>query len=210
MNEGSLTAETHRRLRSAIIQGDIRPNARLYAIEIAEKLDVSRTPVREALQLLSSEGLIVPARRGYIVYEHSREEIREVYEVRAALEGLASRLAAELAIDEDIEKIADIGAHISGVLDTERQIIVDRNDLFHKAIVAASGNNRLARINELNSEQFFTYRVARMYTEEEAANAVREHEAILDAIRHRDPDEAERLTQLHVKDALRITLSKLF
>jgi DNA-binding GntR family transcriptional regulator len=93
--KGSLTFEALTLLRDEIIQGKIRPNERLIAVDLAERLKTSRTPIREALQLLEAEGLVVAAKRGYVVREHTRDEIVEIYEVRASLEGMAARLAAQ-------------------------------------------------------------------------------------------------------------------
>ena len=95
----SLTSDAYHRLRTEIIQGKIRPNERLIAADLAERLAISRTPVREALQLLASEGLVVGVKRGYVVRDHTAAEIRQIYEVRAALEGMAARLVAERAND---------------------------------------------------------------------------------------------------------------
>ena len=75
----SLTSETYDRLRTEIIRGSIRPNERLVAADLAERLSISRTPVREALQLLEAEGLVVGLKRGYMVREHNSSEIREIY-----------------------------------------------------------------------------------------------------------------------------------
>ncbi|MBO0788262.1 MAG: GntR family transcriptional regulator, partial [Actinobacteria bacterium] len=102
----SLTSETCDRLRAEIIRGSIRPNERLVAADLAERLSISRTPVREALQLLEAEGLVVALKRGYMVREHTGTEIREIYEVRAALEGMSARLAAVRASGDAIAAIA--------------------------------------------------------------------------------------------------------
>jgi DNA-binding GntR family transcriptional regulator len=209
MSTQSLTTETYLRLRSDIIQGRIRPNERLVALELAERLKVSRTPVREALQLLAAQGLVVPVKRGYIVREHTSSDIREIYEIRGALEEMAARLAAQRATDEQISAIERIGAHQTGAIDDNRTLIVDRNDAFHESILLAAGNARLSEVNRFNSEQFFTYSVAKLYTPEEAEAAIIEHAKILDAIKRHDADAAAELARAHVFGAMAITLSKI-
>src|SRR5690606_9984578 len=87
--------EIYDRLRGDIVHGVLRPNEPLIETELAEQLGVSRTPIRESLQRLASDGLIVYRRRRWYVYEHTADEIREMYEIRAAQEGYAARLAAE-------------------------------------------------------------------------------------------------------------------
>jgi DNA-binding GntR family transcriptional regulator len=204
----SLTSETHKRLRAEIIRGSIRPNERLIAADLAERLNISRTPVREALQLLEAEGLVVALRRGYMVREHTSEEIREIYEIRAALEGMAARLATARASDDAVTGIAAIKAHDDTLASADPVRLVDLNTQFHAAIVAACSNERLGRLNRRNSEHFFNYRIAALYSEEEALAAVRGHARILAALRDRDGDAAERAAREHVEEALALTLRK--
>src|ERR1700754_1350669 len=104
----NLTTEVYERLRQAIVAGSIRPNERLIEADLAARLEVSRTPVRESMLRLAGDGLIIAHRRGWIVREHSAEEIREVYEIRAALEGFAAGLAALRATDEELAGIKAI------------------------------------------------------------------------------------------------------
>ena len=206
----SLAHETFLKLRDDIVAGRIRPNERLIAGDLAEELQVSRTPVREALQLLEAEDLIVGVKRGYVVREHTRDEIVEIYEVRAALEGMAARIVAEAADQAQVARIEPLGAHQDAAASRDRRDnLVDLNTAFHAAIIDASGNARLARINRSNSQHFFNYRIAALYTDEEAVAAVRGHAAIINALRLNDADAAERAARLHVIDGLNATLAKL-
>ena len=205
----SLADEAHRRIRTDIIEGRIRPNVHLVANDLAQQLEISRTPIREALQLLASEGLVVATRRGFVVREHSTEQIRQIYEVRAALEGMAARLAAERATKEQITAIERLGAHTKATVDNLRDLIVDLNDAFHESIMIAAGNPRLQTINQRNSEHFFNYNIAKLYSREEAADAIAGHAKMLSAIKKRDGDAAARAAREHVLDALEVTLLKL-
>ena len=92
---GARPREIYSRIRSAILRGELRPNEPLIEADLALSLGVSRTPIREGLQRLATDGLIVARRRGWAVRDHSEAEIRHIYEVRAALEGYAAWLAAE-------------------------------------------------------------------------------------------------------------------
>lgn len=208
--KGSLTFEALTRLRDEIIQGKIRPNERLIAADLAERLNTSRTPIREALQLLEAEQLVVAAKRGYVVREHTKEEIVEIYEVRAALEGMAARLAAQKTGTSAYKGIEAIGAHKDSLITSnDRKLIVDLNDEFHAAIFAASGNSRLDRINRSNSQHFFNYRIAELYTKEETKISIKGHALILKAIKNHDADQADSAAQEHVLEALKVTLLKL-
>jgi DNA-binding GntR family transcriptional regulator len=209
MSSVSLTEETHRRLRADIIEGRIRPNVHLVANDLAERLEISRTPVREALQLLASEGLVAATKRGFVVREHTSDEIRQIYEVRAALEEMAARIVAERASADQIRAIERIGAHRRTAVDDARSVIVDLNDAFHDAIMAAAKNPRMALINQRNSEHFFNYKIAKLYTKEEAIAAVDEHAQIVRAIERRDPDAAGAAARQHVLVALEVMLRKI-
>ena len=208
--KGSLTFEALTRLRDEIIQGKIRPNERLIAADLAERLNTSRTPIREALQLLEAEQLVVAAKRGYVVREHTKEEIVEIYEVRAALEGMAARLAAQKTGTSAYKEIEAIGAHRDSLIaSNDRKLIVDLNDEFHAAIFSACGNSRLDRINRSNSQHFFNYRISELYTKEETKISIKGHALILKAIKNHDGDQADSAAQEHVRDALKVTLLKL-
>lgn len=214
MNEsapkGSLTFEALTRLRDEIIQGRIRPNERLIAADLALRLNTSRTPIREALQLLEAEELVFAAKRGYVVREHTKEEIVEIYEVRAALEGMAARLAAQKVGTSAYKEIEAIGAHKDSLITSnDRKLIVDLNDQFHAAIFTACGNSRLDRINRSNSQHFFNYRIAEMYSKEETKISIKGHALILKAIKNHHEDEADSAAQVHVLEALKVTLLKL-
>ena len=208
--KGSLTFEALTRLRDEIIQGKMRPNERLIAADLAERLNTSRTPIREALQLLEAEQLVVAAKRGYVVREHTKEEIVEIYEVRAALEGMAARLATQKTGTSAYREIEAIGAHRDSLITSnDRKLIVDLNDEFHAAIFAACGNSRLDRINRSNSQHFFNYRISELYTKEETKISIKGHALILKAIKNHDADQADSAAQEHVLEALKVTLLKL-
>jgi DNA-binding GntR family transcriptional regulator len=205
----SLTLEARDLLRRQIIEGTLRPRERLIAADLADRLQVSRTPVREALYLLASEGLVVPAKRGFAVREFTPSEIKEIYEVRAALEGMAARLAAERGTREAIESVLEVQAGTVALARSAREVLVDKNTRFHRAIFAAAGNERLGFLNGQNSEHFFNHRIADLYTDEEAAASVEGHRRIEAALQKRDGDAAEKAARDHILDALAVTLRKL-
>ncbi|MGA3036218.1 MAG: GntR family transcriptional regulator [Vulcanimicrobiaceae bacterium] len=210
MSATTLSDEVYERLRDEIVKGLIRPNERLVELDLAERLGVSRTPVRESLKRLSAEGLIHGGRHHLVVREHAPEEIREIYESRAALEGYASRLAAMRATQGEIDTIGSFhGTEVKTLVRSAREHIVDVNDRFHDAIIEAAHNARLLDLIRRNREFYFNYRIARMYTDPEAETSLEGHSAIFRAIESRDPDAAEEATRTHVMQALEITLCKL-
>ncbi|MFJ4286884.1 GntR family transcriptional regulator [Paenarthrobacter nicotinovorans] len=203
----SMRDSVYQALRSNILHGVYRPNDRLVERDIAADLQASRTPVREALLRLVSEGLVVKGRNGLKVHEFTFEEVQEVYEVRAALEGYAGRLAAERATPDDIAGIQRITEDQQARLRDEKLEVhnfVEMNDQFHDAIIAAARNARLTSLLRVNRTYFFNFRLAALYTKHQTAAALDEHQAILAAIARRDADEADRLIRHHTTSALAI------
>src|SRR5580658_2671970 len=103
----NLSDDIYRRLRGEIVHGVLRPNEALVEADLAERLNVSRTPIREGLKRLEADRLIVSQRRRWVVYEYKLDEIAELYEVRAALESWGARMAALKATPEQIQAIVD-------------------------------------------------------------------------------------------------------
>lgn len=200
----------YERLRSAIVRGELRPNERLVEADLADWLEVSRTPVRECLQRLAGERLVANRRRGWIVQEHSIEDIREIYGVRAALEGYAAQLAARQASRDQVERIMTL-ARIDPATyaDQPRHGFVEYNQQFHDSVVEACGNSRLAEAIRRSTEYYFNYRLAAVYTAAEVAAAIGGHLAIGQAIQRREPEAAERLARAHVHEALEAAVMKL-
>jgi DNA-binding GntR family transcriptional regulator len=202
--------EVYEQLRDAIVRGELRPNERLIEAELAANLGVSRTPVRESLPRLAAEGLIVSRGRGWVVLEHTADEIREIYDVRAALEGYATRLAAERATPQQVAHICEIAGGDPaefGRLPVDEFVVA--NERFHSAIIEAAGNARLAQAIQQTRTYYFNQRIAVVYSEQEVVDAFVGHQLIADAIRRRDGDEAERLTRAHVSEALDAAVHKL-
>jgi DNA-binding GntR family transcriptional regulator len=201
------TTEVYQRLRQEIVRGDLRPREALSEVEVAERLEVSRTPVRESLQRLASEGLIRSHRRRWVVHEHSTEEIREIYEVRAALEGYSARLAAMRATDAELAALQELRDQVreeSPELD-ER---VAFNERLHDAVLELAHNETMLRQARTSRLYFFNRTVARLYTPAELAVSAQQHRELLDAVIARDADEAERLARLHVDFALDVILRR--
>ncbi len=207
---GTLSDEVYRRLRHAIVKGEYRPNARLIEAELAEQLQVSRTPIRDSLLRLAGEGLVLSRRRGWVVREHTADEIAEIYGVRLALEGYAARLAATLGDEDAIAKIVSV--HQRGADDQvrgARERLVDDNDDLHDAIIDAAGNARLKALISQSCEYFFNHRVADLYSDTEATQSIDEHDAVVKAIVARDGDAAEAAMRRHVSEALRLIRAKI-
>jgi DNA-binding GntR family transcriptional regulator len=206
----NLTVEVYEKLRKAIVAGDIRPNERLIESDLAERLDVSRTPIRESMLRLAGDGLIVSVRRGWVVREHSAQEIRQVYEVRAALEGFAASIVAERATDEELANIEAIHLRYREQVEgSTRGQLVAHNDEFHEAIIAATHNELLAQRIHDNSQYYFIHRIAGFLTDEEVRKSIEGHGEQVDALLARDGLRAERVVRSHIFGGLNNVLAKL-
>jgi DNA-binding GntR family transcriptional regulator len=195
---GSRADDVCRWLRTAIVTGKIRPNEPLIETDLALRLQVSRTPIRESLQRLASEGLIVPRKRGWSVREYTPEEARQNCEIRAALEGFATSLAAERANDAEFRRIEAVHEHRLALQAVNEEVMVQTNRAFHDAIMAAAHNPRLTDAIFRCGQFYFHGRAARLGTEEEFRAANVDHGRIVAALLRRDTVEAERAMRDHV------------
>ncbi len=207
--EGNRSDDVYKQLREDIVTGVCRPNGRLIEVELADRLKVSRTPIREALKRLASEGLVLSRRRGWIVREHTGDEIREIYEARAALEGYCARLAAKRGTEAQLKHIASLHRGAKGTASSSRKRLVEVNESFHDAIITAAQNERLAELIHRNREYYFNFRIAKLYTDDEAQTSLEGHDAIVRALGERDGERAEREMRKHIDLALGLMLSKL-
>jgi DNA-binding GntR family transcriptional regulator len=206
---GTRSDEVYDRVRADIVHGLLRPNERLVEIELAEALGVSRTPVRETLQRLTLEGLVRRRRGGWVVHEHSREEIRAIYEVRAALEGYAAFLAAARATPEQLRELEGIYPAGAAAVALGPDAQVALNERFHDGVIAAAGNPRLTELSRRSRQYYFNHRIARGYTGEETRRSIDGHRRILAALARGDGAAAEACAREHVDYALSIALTKI-
>jgi DNA-binding GntR family transcriptional regulator len=197
-----LTERVCQGLRDAIVNGVLRPGERLVEERIAAQMGVSRVPVREALQALTAEGLVTSLpRRGVAVAVLTKQDVREIYGLRSALECQAARSACRNVSVSDLEQLRSLAQDMkrSGVArDTE--LLAAPDLAFHKMILEISGNRRLldAWLGIMSQVRLLQWHVlaARHLNVE---NLVRNHEAIVDALQTGDPDKAERCLREHIE-----------
>ncbi|OLZ10503.1 GntR family transcriptional regulator [Sulfobacillus thermosulfidooxidans] len=206
----SVAEEVYQQLRQAIVDGDLPPGHRLVERSLAESLQVSRTPVREALKQLMSEGLVsVDGHRGLIVSRLSVESIREAYQVREVLEGLAARLAAENHYNpDDMLRLEDALLKMeSGQLSPKEFDGV--HGVFHDTIAKMSQNSYVIHcLQDLSA--FRTRMVSLDWIPKTRVNtSLAEHRAIFDAIRNGQADEAEKQARGHVARTRQTLISRL-
>lgn len=187
-------------LRKAILRGNLEPGERLREIHLADKLGVSRTPIREAIRKLELEGLVVMIpRKGAVVAEITEKSLRDVLEVRRALEALAVRLACEKILDEEVEELKVAAKAFEEALETGDVTAFAEADVkFHDIIYRATDNQRLIQLLYNLREQMYRYRVEYLKREDSHETLLEEHLAIIDTIERRDEENAVKAVCTHI------------
>jgi len=195
------------KIRDAVLDGELEPGTRLSVPDLARRLDISRSPARESILRLLSEGLAeeIP-HRGAFVSDISVDDLISIYSVRSVLEGLSARLAAENATHEDEPALKDaIEVHRAALAGGDRREITEADMAFHGLVYGMSANPWLSEaLLRLQSLVRLGMRKT-LVIPGSPAHALSEHEEIRDAIIAGDPDEAEAKIRGHI-DRLRETL----
>ena len=189
-------------LRDAILTGKLVPGERLMENQLAEKLGVSRTPVREALRMLELENLVelVP-RKGAQVLDMSEKDITNILEVRSALEGLATSVACKKMSKEDLQQLKNMEVDFEkAVAENDVEHFVDIDEDFHDLIFAATENDKLINIFRNLRIQLYRYRMAQAKNNETSMSTiVAHHRSIIRAIENHDVEEGASIAQGHIK-----------
>lgn len=189
-------------LRRAILNGELKTGSRLVQAELAAMLDVSTTPVREALRDLATEGLVqFDPHRGAIVSELSTDDVHDIYEIRSVLEPLAMRQAVPNISDALIARLRKL--HEAMLADPHSVDWVDRNRVFHMAVYETSASPRLAGIIRNLQDASVMYIGASLQRKPELREeANHDHSEILDALERRDADAAVKALEDHLRTSL--------
>lgn len=187
-------------LREAILTGKLQPGERLMEIQLAESLGVSRTPVREAIRKLELEGLAVMIpRKGAEVAKITEKQLRDVLEVRRAMEELAVQLACRRIRREGIEELRKAHLEVQKMIEKQDVTEVVRADVhFHEIIYRAADNERLLQILNNLRQQMYRYRLEYVKDSKNHALIIKEHRAILDAMEKFDTDAATTAIRQHI------------
>lgn len=188
-------------IRAAIINQTLPPGSRILESVLAGQLNVSKTPVREALITLREIGLIEPGgRQGDRVVRRSRETLQHAYDIREGLEVFAVRCAAERSLPEQREQIRSEAARsLEGVLTGDLSLFHDCDTTFHRAITNVAANPHLSRIVENTFTLIATLRERDLRDQSVSIRCGEQHVAIAAAIDARDPESAEKLLREHIR-----------
>lgn len=189
-------------LRQAILRGELKPGERLMEIQLANKLGVSRTPVREAIRKLELEGLVLMIpRKGAEVADISEKSLKDVLEVREALEELAARLACDKITKEGINRLKEAAQDFRSALKSNDITQMAEADVrFHDVICNATENQKLGQLLNNLREQMYRYRIEYLKDQQVYEKLLSEHEEIIRHIEKGEKNEAARVVSRHIEN----------
>lgn len=199
-------------LRQAILKGELKPGERLMEIQLANKLGVSRTPVREAIRKLELEGLVLMIpRKGAEVAEITRQDMEDVLEVRTALEELAVKDACDHITDAQLSELKKASNEFKKALLEGKDLVTcaDADMHFHDVILSATNNRRLIQMLNNLSEQMYRYRMEYLKDERTHRTLIEEHDAIRRALKKHDKVKAGAAIRVHIDNQKRSILESL-
>ncbi|TNF19301.1 MAG: GntR family transcriptional regulator [Rhodobacteraceae bacterium] len=205
---GPQGSSAYHRLLDEIRAGALLPGDRLREADLAERLGVSRTPVREAIRQLEADGLVTHVPRiGATLRRLDYAEVMELYEMRAVLEGTAARLAARAASDVELEELDALNDQLSAIGTGPEAARLNR--IFHATLLDAAKNRFLARSMAALDRAMMILGPTMLSDSARAEAATAEHDAILTALKARDGDAAEKAMRAHIEASQRLRIRAL-
>ncbi len=191
-----------RAIREAILKGELKAGERLMEIQLAEKLGVSRTPIREALRKLELEGLVVSIpRKGAMVAQMSAAEFEDMLVVRKSLEKLAASLACQRMTEEEMQDLERFANEMEDAMKRKNVIeIATADENFHECIYKSSKNPKLISILNSLREQFYRYRVEYLKIEENYQQLIKEHREMIRGMLNQDEDYVVLIVDQHLSN----------
>ncbi|MDO4966678.1 MAG: GntR family transcriptional regulator [Lachnospiraceae bacterium] len=187
-------------LRQGILRGELKPGERLMEIHLADQLGVSRTPIREAIRMLELEGLVIMMpRKGAMVASISKEDLKDVLEVRKALDRLAVSLACERITPDGLASLKVAATNFKDVTKTlDSTKIAEADVAFHDEIHKASGNKRLSVMVSNLAERIYRYRFEYIKESYDCVQLIEEHDEIVKCIEKGDKEGAVAAIDRHI------------
>lgn len=197
--------EAYETIKNSIIQGNYKPGSRLTEENLARDLNISRTPIREAIKRLETERLISPLKRGVIVREFTKNDIKQIYDLRAMLEGYAATQAAINRENYDLTIMEEANENFKGILsgsvykDSEQinKIMAVNND-FHQAVLSASKNEHLSFHISNVTVLPLVFRSFYWYNQQQLERSLELHQIIQKSIYEKDPERAKTAMLEHI------------
>jgi DNA-binding GntR family transcriptional regulator len=186
-------------LRESIIRGELKPGTKLTEPELATRLGISRTPIRESFRQLESEGfLTVIPRKGAVVSNITRKDIEDFFELKSLLEGYAARVAAEKMTEKDVDKLIQINKELADCAENNNyERFFTKNEEFHNYFLTLCGNEKLVEIRDTMVKRFLGFRMAALSMPGRLMESVKQHEQAIKAFKRGDGRLAEAVLVEH-------------
>lgn len=198
-------------LRQAILTGELKPGERLMEIHLANRLGVSRTPIREAIRKLELEGLVtmIP-RRGAEVAQITEKSMKDVLEVRRTLDALSAELACERISKEEEEALKKACLNFEAAVKTKDTKAIAKADVaIHDIIAAATGNQRLIQLINNLAEQMYRYRFEYIKDASQHERIIEEHRIIYESIVKKDKEAAAEMAKTHIDNQEKAVIARI-
>ena len=195
-----LSEKAYRLIKEKVVTLELPPSAVIDEHGLMQELDLGRTPIREALQRLDSEGLVnIVPRRGTFVNDISVTDLQKIFELRIVLEGFCARLAAQRVTQEQLKKMEDVLEDLDDLEEGDSQALMSIDKRFHRLLYAAGDNEFLAdildRLYDLSLRLWYLV-LSRL---EEVRHSIEQHSDVLRALREGDAARAEAVIQTHIR-----------
>lgn len=188
-------------LRRAIMQGNLKPGERLMEIKLANRMGVSRTPIREAIRMLELEGLVVMIpRKGAQVAKITEKDLKDVLEVRMGLEQLAVKFATQRITDQQVEELFLASRQFEAAVQADDLTDIAEADVrFHELVYQATGNKRLIQLLNNLREQMYRYRIEYLKEPSIRESLIKEHDILCEKLKARDVEGAGAIMEAHIE-----------
>ncbi len=203
--------EVYKSLRRSILHGDLKGGQRLVEEQLARQIGISRTPVREAFHKLEQEELVVRLpKKGFAVRAFTRDDVEEIFGIRAALESYAASLAALHIPAERIEALErNLDATKRAMAEGDYEKVIRLHTEFHNDLYKACKSKKLLEMINNYSDYFHRYRPALVHSPSGFQSSLEDHHEMLEAMKRRDPQRVERLVRKHLDRGKRIILKEI-
>jgi len=200
-----LTEWAYNNIKQLILNNTLTANSQIHIDEMAAQFNISRTPVREALMQLQNKGLVkIVPHVGCFVCGVTREEFCEVFELRAVIETYAARRAAETMTEEELQMwVEHVNKSEAAVRDGYLREFNVLETIIHDSLIVNLHNRRILDVMDMVADNIYRERMIAMGSMDNVERSLEEHRLVVDAIVNRDPDEAARLMEQHVRNVQR-------
>ena len=205
-----LADEIYRQILDAISSGKIAPQERIVQERLANEMQVSRTPVREALLRLEQEGVLaLSGRSGFVIRSISQDEVREIYQVRQAIEGYCARLLCERCDPDCYAQLHTLIAEEENLRDHSAKSYFHANRNIHRGIVMLANNRYMLELFDGVWNRGSSFRIFSAIEDIDLSKSLGEHDSLIDAIASGNPDHAAAAMRAHIVDGLELQLKHL-